>query len=364
MTALSRPDRQADVISGHHHSGDAEQNPESSAGCSTVSESIKLFPIAPDASNSFNAGALNSGSASRPWNDGANTRATTSAKRRPGIASEAIARPGVIGVEHVLMRAGDPGAAGDATGRSPGGRRLPASRYDLADEARADDRDRRDASPTLSWPRACHHRHARRKQRVPVGERSILPGRMATAELRPGRSLSSKTSGRRRRRRKYGPSRHSPDGAKPSCSLAAAMIFMPVSAMLARLALGASVKPSFAASTMTKLSPPIGDIDGQRAEPGHLQPSRPACPRRRARCARLMRSALPLRHSAADLDQPARRLQRRARVSGSGIGTMPVSSSTVGDADRVRARHGRRILRLHDDAAHLRAWGSSAEPAG
>ena len=63
-----------------------------------------------------------------------------------------------------------------------------------------------------------------------------------------------------------------------------------------------------------------------------------------------------LRH---DLDQAARRFEHQPRL---GLGHRHDAGVEQHrrDADRVRARHRRRVLGLHDDEAHLRLAGPSA----
>ncbi len=94
----------------------------------------------------------------------------------------------------------------------------------------------------------------RAEQPVPVGERSTLPGRIATA-LAPVHAPFSATSGPANWQKEMWRQSGFSGWTKPSCALAAATMRMPVSAM-SRASSGAMRKPSAPASTMTKLSPP------------------------------------------------------------------------------------------------------------
>ncbi len=108
-------------------------------------------------------------------------------------------------------------------------------------------------SPTRSWPFAWSTA-IRAEQPVPQGERSILPGRMTTALLAP-RTPSRRSGGAA----SWQKDRWSQSGLvgwrKPSCSLAAWVIFKPVATSSAASS-ARRAKPRRRASAMTKLSPP------------------------------------------------------------------------------------------------------------
>ena len=133
-----------------------------------------------------------------------------SAHRRPGVGQPVACRPRIVGIEHHLMRAGDPGAAGDR--RDDAGRPATVvSRSIRPIEARADDRAPMKLSPTFSSPRACITA-MRAEIAVPVGERSILPGSDRDGDARHRDRRPRCRPARRTRRRRCGPSRRSRDG--------------------------------------------------------------------------------------------------------------------------------------------------------
>ncbi len=109
------------------------------------------------------------------------------------------------------------------------------------------------ASPTFNMPLACSTA-MRAEQPVPQGERSILPGRMATALAPEGVPLSS-VSGAANWQKEMCDQSLLVGCWKPSCWFAALTIFMPRSAK-SLASSGLIAKPSAWASTMQKLSPP------------------------------------------------------------------------------------------------------------
>lgn len=94
----------------------------------------------------------------------------------------------------------------------------------------------------------------RAEQPVPYGERSILPGSMATA-FRPLTMPSSRPSGPATWQNEKWAQSGCSGWENPSCWFAAAVMQTPSSA-ISRASEGQSSKPSPTASTMTKLSPP------------------------------------------------------------------------------------------------------------
>ncbi len=112
----------------------------------------------------------------------------------------------------------------------------------------------RKASPTLQPPRACRTA-MRAEQPVPVGERSILPGRTTTA-LRPVATPSTRLD----RRGDLAEADMVPVGvlgmAKAELLVGRAGDPHAGLGQIARLVRARCAKPSAAASTMTKLSPP------------------------------------------------------------------------------------------------------------
>ena len=91
----------------------------------------------------------------------------------------------------------------------------------------------------------------RAEQPVPVGERSILPGRIATA-LRPVSSPSIRSTGAANWQKEIWSQAVPPGWTKPSCSSAARVILMPASAR-SRASSGLIAKPNVAALAMTAL---------------------------------------------------------------------------------------------------------------
>jgi len=91
-------------------------------------------------------------------------------------------------------------------------------------------------------------------QPVPVGERSILPGRTTTA-FDPVQPPSRFSKGPANWQNEICAQSGFSGWTKPSWALAAAMIFTPHSAR-SRASSGVMAKPSAWALTMTKVSPP------------------------------------------------------------------------------------------------------------
>ena len=101
---------------------------------------------------------------------------STDAKHRPGIGNPVTARPWITGVEHVLVSTGNPRAPADL--RADRGRNTDRSRAEYpAAEFRTDDRY---AGETVFDPHFAAGMRA--DTAVPDGERSSLPGWIATTE--------------------------------------------------------------------------------------------------------------------------------------------------------------------------------------
>ena len=108
-------------------------------------------------------------------------------------------------------------------------------------------------SPGPISPLACRTA-IRADSAVPVGERSTLPGRIATAA--PARSSPpSRTTGPANRQNEMWSQSGFSGWRNPSAAFAAAVIRTPSPAM-SRASSAVRAKPSDGASTMTKLSPP------------------------------------------------------------------------------------------------------------
>ena len=209
-------------------------------------------------------------------------------------------------VEHVLVRAGDPGAPGD---RRDDGRCAAdlhsASMRPRNSESMIERAMKR--SPSFISPFGMEHGHVRRTA-VPVGERSILPGCTATA-WRPV-SVVLAASGPRTGRTRYATSPGFSGWLKPSCSLAALVIAMPVSERsLASSAV--SAKPSVFAIDHGEGVAAIGGVHGQCAQPS-TSSARTSWPAKEGTLCTVMRSALPSAAFSDDLDQAAGRLQRES----------------------------------------------------
>ena len=180
------------------------------------------------------------------------------------------------------------------------------------------------SSPTFIWPRACI-RASRADEAVPVGERSILPGRMATACRETRRPLSFST-GPVNKQKVMASMPASVGWRNPICASASFTIDMPATA-ISRASLGERKKPSAAASTTTKLSPPkaISTVNAPKLVVSSVASRRSA---NDGILQKRIRSTLPLLHSAVTRTSPPGASSVNS-VSGSRMGKIPVSSSTV-----------------------------------
>ena len=181
----------------------------------------------------------------------------------------------------------------------------------------------RKRSPTPSAPRACSTA-MRAEQPVPVGLRSILPG---GSLLRCGRSHTVDGLDRRRDLADEMCRQSGFSGwAKPSCSLAARVMRMPASTMSPRFVraqreAAAHPSPQSRSCRRRKPCPPRACP----APPPRVRPE-PGCERRHVVHAHGVHAAV----AAGSLNpDEAAGASRTITVSGSVMGRMPVSSSTV-----------------------------------
>ena len=224
---------------------------------------------------------------------------------------------------------------------------------------------------SASWPRACRTAIFAHVP-VPHGERSIAPVQVA------GRSQSrlpvdTMTALRRAVPADRGPARRAVPIVIPAnpgcsgwttgnCSRAAALIISPTRT-ISRPSSGVSRSPNALGVGDHVEHPAVRDVDGDRARGAGPRAARRGGPRTRARCGTSRSSPCRRAHSAWTADQPGRRLERELgdRLR---IGSMPVSSRTVADADRVRARHRRILDLLHDHVAGIGLGMASGAGSG
>ena len=179
-------------------------------------------------------------------------------------------------------------------------------------------------SPVPASPRACRTA-SRADTPVPVGERSSLPGSI-TEVLCSTRPSSSSAGTPAIWQNEMCAHSGLVGWRNPSCSFAAAVTRAPTSASSAA-ADGSTRRPRSAASTRTKLSPPNAVSTRISPTPGtSSRASRWSTNEGRFRTS--IRSALPSRQRAVTSTRPPG-ASITNRVTGSIIGTRPVSSSTV-----------------------------------
>ena len=196
-------------------------------------------------------------------------------------------------------------------------------------------------------PRACSVA-IRALQPVPVGERSILPGRTTTALAPVSVSPSRVERAGELAERDMVPVRVERMG-KAELGVGGGGDPDPGLGEFARF-VGADGEAERRGVDDDKAVAAIGDVDAQRSEARNFK--RRVEPRRE-RGHVLDMDALGLAVAAVgdDLDHAARRLQRQP-----GLRLLHRHDAAVEqhgrDADRVRTRHRRRVLGLHDDEAH------------
>ena len=205
-------------------------------------------------------------------------------------------------------------------------------------------------SPIFSTPFACSTAR-RAEQPVPHGERSILPGRIATALSADRHATSSHSSGAANWQNEMWFHSGSSGCRKPSCSFAARVMFEPGLGELPRL-VRRDRKAERVRVDDHETVAAIRGVDVERAEPCDLQLGVELVGEGRDVA---HRDALGLAVAAlgGDLDDAARRFEREARLRLDHRHDAGVEQDGR-HADRIRARHRRRVRGLHDDPAHPR----------